>query len=255
MQATRWNSNLLLLLPGGTTQRLTALVLGGVLIAALYVVAGNGYLQTGRLAAGTDVTAGAVQPDRPATTKQTPNDGYLLPEYDATPSWGDQPTGEESGLALAVSLVVKLGIVLAAIYGTAWAIKRFRLFTQPVLTNGQEIRVMETAHLAPQRALHLIEVQGQTLLIGTTEQNMSLITVLGDTAATRQPRVSAPASTPPPLVPAAPVDERKPGPAEERPFSQVLADMESRVAAIRQQIERLQQASRNPVLERRHPSA
>jgi len=253
VQATRWNGNLSQLLPRGATQRLMALVLGGVLIGALYIAAGNGYLRTGRQATRTDVTAGAAQADTSATTKQTPDNGYFLPEYDTTPSWGDQPADEPSGLAMAVSLVVKLGIVLATIYGTAWAIKRFRLWTQPVLTNGQEIRVRETAHLAPQRALHLIEVQGRTLLIGTTEQNMSLITVLGDAGAPPRAAVGAPAAAPPSLAPAEPVSERKPGSTEERPFSQVLADMESRVAAMRRQIERHQQATRHPVSDRQHP--
>jgi len=70
---------------------------------------------------------------------------------------------------LAVLLVIVLGA--AAIYTSKKLLPR--------ITNlpGKRIHILETVHLGPRKTVHLIEVGGQQLLIGSTNEN---ITTLAD---------------------------------------------------------------------------
>jgi len=65
---------------------------------------------------------------------------------------------------LAVVLVIVLGA--AAVYVSRKLLPR--LANRP----GKEIRIVETAHLGPRRAVHLIEVGGRRFLIGSTNENI-----------------------------------------------------------------------------------
>jgi flagellar biosynthetic protein FliO len=64
----------------------------------------------------------------------------------------------------AVLLVVILGI--AAIYISK------KLLPKITNTPGKEIRIIETIHLGPRKAVHLIEVSNQRILIGSTNENI-----------------------------------------------------------------------------------
>ena len=46
---------------------------------------------------------------------------------------------------------------------------------------GKEIRVLETAYLGPRKAVHLVEVGSQRLLIGSTNENIATLAHLSDT--------------------------------------------------------------------------
>lgn len=137
-------------------------------------------------------------PDTPAEQTAPPpaaappsGDSYLLPAYDPAPAWADaQPSEADFNLGTLFSLVFKLGLVLALIYGTAWGLKRFRFWTQAAPSKGQQINIVETTQMAPHQMLHLVEVQGQTFLIGATEQRISLISSLSESTA---PAIPAPA--------------------------------------------------------------
>jgi flagellar biosynthetic protein FliO len=45
----------------------------------------------------------------------------------------------------------------------------------PKITNmpGKEIRIIETAHLGPRKTVHVIDVRGRRLLIGSTNENIT----------------------------------------------------------------------------------
>ena len=64
----------------------------------------------------------------------------------------------------AVLLVFVLGI--AAIYVSK------KLLPKITNVSGKEIRIIETIHLGPRKAVHLIEVCNQRLLIGSTNENI-----------------------------------------------------------------------------------
>ncbi len=76
-------------------------------------------------------------------------------------------------MVLSVLLVVALGV--AAIYVSKKLL--------PKITNlpGKEIRIVETVHLGPRKAVHLLEIGVRRFLIGSTNEN---ITKLADITGT-----------------------------------------------------------------------
>jgi len=68
---------------------------------------------------------------------------------------------------IAVVVVVSLGV--AAIYFS----KRFlpRIANLP----GKQIRIVETAHLGPRKTVHLVKIGNQRLLIGSTNENITML--------------------------------------------------------------------------------
>jgi len=46
---------------------------------------------------------------------------------------------------------------------------------------GREVRVIETTCLGPRKALHLVEVGSQRLLIASTNDSVTMLTHVGDT--------------------------------------------------------------------------
>ena len=76
-------------------------------------------------------------------------------------------------MVLSVLLVVALGV--AAIYVSKKLL--------PKITNlpGKEIRIVETVHLGPRKAVHLLEIGDRRFLVGSTNEN---ITKLADITGT-----------------------------------------------------------------------
>lgn len=79
------------------------------------------------------------------------------------------------------SAFIKLIVVLLLIVGAA-AI--FRRWVQPGagIKSTRQMRLVETIRLSPRQALHLVTVGDQTLLIGATDQNVSLISPIEEDA-------------------------------------------------------------------------
>ena len=73
-------------------------------------------------------------------------------------------------MVLSVLLVIALGVV--AIYVSRKVLPRF--------TNlpGKQIHILETHYLGPKKAVHLIEVDNQRLLIGSTSEKITLLAEL-----------------------------------------------------------------------------
>ncbi len=79
-----------------------------------------------------------------------------------------------------LSAFVKLMAVLLLIVGSSVI---FRRWFQPGLVNGKtarQMRLLETIRLSPKQALHLVLIGDQKLLIGATDQNVSLIAPIED---------------------------------------------------------------------------
>jgi flagellar biosynthetic protein FliO len=105
-----------------------------------------------------------------AEPNKTPAHPYLLSEDDPNDPRGDLNTWELFlKMMAAVLLVVVLGI--AAIYVS----KKFL----PKITSlsGRRIHIVETVSLGPRKALHLLQIGHQQLLIGSTSEG---ITALAD---------------------------------------------------------------------------
>ena len=75
-------------------------------------------------------------------------------------------------MMLAVGVVIVLGV--AALYLSKKILPRV---AHPA---GREIRVVETTYLGPRKALHLVEVGSQRLLIASAGDSVTMLTPVGD---------------------------------------------------------------------------
>ncbi len=79
-------------------------------------------------------------------------------------------------LKMLSALAVVIGIMLA----TVWVIRKFMGRTGQDAAEGQAIRILSTRSLGPKSNLMLIDVLGQTILIGVTAGQISMITAVTD---------------------------------------------------------------------------
>jgi len=87
------------------------------------------------------------------------------PNFSARKS--DRLSSRELFFKMMVSVLFLIALSAAAIYVS----KRFL----PKITNlpGKEIRIAETVHLGPRKAVHLLEVGERRFLIGSTNENIT----------------------------------------------------------------------------------
>lgn len=114
-------------------------------------------------------------PCQPAETTE-PNLNYLFGKDSDIPlAPGHDTFGGElySKTLLAVLFVLVLGI--AAIYVSKKLL--------PKITNltGKEIHIVETVHLGPRKAVHLLEIGNRRFLIGSTNETISALADLNST--------------------------------------------------------------------------
>jgi flagellar biosynthetic protein FliO len=78
-----------------------------------------------------------------------------------------------------------LSVLLVAVLGAAAIYASKKLL--PRITNlpGKKIRIVETVHLGPRKALHLVEIGDQRLLIGSTNENITRLADVTLTFASR----------------------------------------------------------------------
>jgi flagellar biosynthetic protein FliO len=76
--------------------------------------------------------------------------------------------------ATAIGFVVVLGI------GAFYASRRLGPRWNP--TRGRHLRIIESIGLGPHRQIHLLEVDGRRLVVGSTAQAIGLIAEIGETA-------------------------------------------------------------------------
>ena len=110
----------------------------------------------------------------------------LLPSQTATPDlFGN--------LSLAVSVTLKLAFVLALIYGCMFLLRRWPAGW--LTASKKRVALLETTRLSPRQALHLVQVGDRTLLVGATDQAVTLLTEVACPAAAAPARPASPAFT------------------------------------------------------------
>jgi len=89
------------------------------------------------------------------------NDPHFFGRSDYNPGRGE----------LSVRAVFAVLLVLVLIVAVVYVSRKLL----PKITNlpGKEIRIIETSHLGPRRTIHVIEVGGRRLLIGSTNENIT----------------------------------------------------------------------------------
>lgn len=68
-------------------------------------------------------------------------------------------------MILALSIVALLGV--AAIYASKKVLPKF------AQTQGKKIKILETVHLGPRKMVHLLEIGGQQILVGSTPDRIT----------------------------------------------------------------------------------
>ncbi len=137
------------------------------MLAAMYGPVAGGLI--GFAARATDQEKAAPVPPAQRTLFDDPN--FAQPGPEASGNLGNKELFFK--MMLSGLLVVGLGV------GALYLSKR----VLPNLTKacGKEIRVVETTYLGPRKALHLVEIGNQRLLIGSTNESIAALAHIGDT--------------------------------------------------------------------------
>ncbi len=145
-----------------------------IVVLCILLVLGGGW--AGLASRYTDQSSPAEPP------VQNPDSALL----DAPPSGSDananlaEPPRIDLGtgglvLRMTLAVVLVMGLGVAALYLSKKVLPRM------TNTMGREIRVLETTCLGPRKALHLVEVGHQRLLIASTSDSVTMLTHVGDT--------------------------------------------------------------------------
>lgn len=101
-----------------------------------------------------------------------------------------EPTFSMAGTAF--DLLVKLTLVAGLIVVTVWLLRRF--MTRRHTPSHGYIEVVDRTHLSPNTVLYLVEVGGKFVLLGSTSNQLSLLTEIADPlslARLREPKKAA----------------------------------------------------------------
>jgi flagellar protein FliO/FliZ len=79
-----------------------------------------------------------------------------------------------------LKMLAALAIVLGLMIGAMYVLKRFLHQTVPGMDDGQTIRILSTRYLGPKNSIMLVDVLGQLMVIGLSNQQMSLLTTISD---------------------------------------------------------------------------
>ncbi len=77
------------------------------------------------------------------------------------------PVGGEFSVRAILAILFVLALFVAAIYVSK------KLLPKISNLSGKEIRIIETVHLGPRKALHLLEIDNRRFLIGSTNENIT----------------------------------------------------------------------------------
>lgn len=144
-----------------------------IAVLCVLLVVGGGWVGLASRQAGTQdhVAVLAADSDQPA-----PGD----PDLSASP--GVSPItplgGGLSSTELFFKMMLSVGLVIAL--GAAALYLSKRVLPKVANASGREIRILETAGLGPRKALHLVEVGHQRLLIASTNDTITTLAHVDD---------------------------------------------------------------------------
>jgi flagellar biosynthetic protein FliO len=141
-----------------------------LIVFLITVALGGGVLVVCSAGSSTDAT-GLEKPKFDPCQPQAGTESETDSLFQKDPNFlGGSPYNAGSGqlffrAMLAVLFVVVLGV--AAIYVSR------KLLPKIANLPGKEIRIIETVHLGPRKAVHLLEIGNRRLLIGSTNENVT----------------------------------------------------------------------------------
>ena len=81
---------------------------------------------------------------------------------------------KELFVQMMLSVLLVVGLAVGALYLSKKVLPRV------TRAAGKEIRVVETTYLGPRKALHLVQIGSQKLLIGSTNESIATLAHVGD---------------------------------------------------------------------------
>lgn len=140
-------------------------------------------------------SAASVAPSAAPSTAPADSGSSFLTAYQ-----DPQAEPAPNGLVTILSLLFKLGLVIALIYATVWVLRFLNHRTANTFTGQQSVSVLETTRLGPNREIYVVEVANKVLVLGATGTALSLLTEITDADALdglrHRPQPSLPSAEP-----------------------------------------------------------
>lgn len=113
------------------------------------------------------------EPDQPQARTESKD----VPLFTNDPNFFGKPDYNSVGGEFSVRAILAVLFVLALFIAAIYVSKKLL----PKITNlpGKEIRIVETVHLGPRKAVHVIAVNNRRFLIGSTNENVTKLADLG----------------------------------------------------------------------------
>lgn len=155
--------------------RLLAALLIALAVASSGPVAGIAAAQSGTTPRGTTpkaTTPKATTPKAAAPKATTPRGEDTPLNLDTGDDGGDNGGGPSGGSL--VRTIIGLAIVIGVIYGVTWVLKQMRS-SQEERATGAGLSSEATLPLGPGRSIHLVKAGDEYLLVGVSDDSVSLL--------------------------------------------------------------------------------
>jgi flagellar biogenesis protein FliO len=147
-----------------------------IVFLCLLLLAGGGWIAVAARQTGTDagqeMAKGAANSSAPGRTAAAP------PAFSNDPGPSSGPSLRLDNGELFFKMMLSVGLVLG-LGGAALYLSR-KVLPRMTQRTGKEIHILETACLGPRKALHLVEVGGQRLLIASASDHVTMLTTVNE---------------------------------------------------------------------------
>jgi flagellar protein FliO/FliZ len=79
-----------------------------------------------------------------------------------------------------LQMISALALVLGIMIGLAFLFRRFFQQTGAPISDGAAIRILSVKYLGPKSSIMIVDILGQVVVIGVSQQHMSYITTIND---------------------------------------------------------------------------
>jgi flagellar biogenesis protein FliO len=79
-----------------------------------------------------------------------------------------------------INMLIILGLLIGMMIVASWTLKRMMRTRVAQMNTASEIKIQESRHLSPRATIHLIDVQGEQLLIAESPTSVTLLAKMKD---------------------------------------------------------------------------
>ena len=124
---------------------------------------------------GMEAGKSQLDPDQPQAGAESKNSPLFANDPDFFRESDFNPGGAGFSIRVVLAVLFVLALFIVAIYVSK------KLLPKIANLPGKEIRIVETVHLGPRKAVHLLEIDNRRFLIGSTNENITkLADLTGD---------------------------------------------------------------------------